>query len=146
MMNDSPNTVEDSGEQSQALTASASASIIGRLKERAKIARTKDGRAYANATVIGNGKPGQPRSWRVLAFSDETRDELAAADDNGIVSVQGVLDLSIWEKENGERQVSATVIASRLMRMELTPVKRDHTSSRVSPKPAAPSIDDDGPF
>ena len=70
---------ETFGAGDAAVTSSVTVSVTGRLKGKPEIRLTKDSRDFATATVIVNAKPGQPTYYRVLAFGDETRDELASA-------------------------------------------------------------------
>jgi single-stranded DNA-binding protein len=147
-MNNNP-TSPIAGEPDQATFASSVQAIIfGRLIDKPKIRQTKHGRDFATATVIVDGKSDQPRYFRVLAFSDEIRDELAYPPEGAILRVQGALELSLYDKGEGEKpEISPTVIASRVEWMELKPIKRDRTSSSAhSPSSAASSIDDDIQF
>ena len=129
---------ETFGAGDAAVTSSVTVSVTGRFKGKPEIRLTKDSRDFATATVIVNAKPGQPTYYRVLAFGDETRTNSPPP-----AKAASFPSKELWTCPCGKtrtvKRISVTVIASRVMCLELTPIKNDRSPASVASKRIASS-------
>jgi single-stranded DNA-binding protein len=87
--------------------------ITGKMFRNAEVKISKSGKEYGTITLQTTDK-GASVFWRVTAFSENVISEFKHLKNGDALSIQGALDLSVFEKD-GQWQIGRSLRADRVL-------------------------------